>query len=558
MRILIAGGYGTFGGRIAQLLKHEPRLTLLIAGRSKEKAEAFCRALGGTAAREALAFDRDGDCEGALRALRADLLVDATGPFQAYGERPYRLIEAAIAAGIDYMDLADGSDFVRGVAAFDTAAKAKGIVVLAGVSSFPVLTAAVVRRLSAGMARLGSITGGIAPSPYAGFGRNVIRAIASYAGKPVGLGHGRTGHALTETMRMTIAPPGRLPLRSTLFSLLDVPDLNELLRLYPQAQRVWMGAGPVPEVLHRALIGLAWLVRLRLLPSLAQAAPLLHSAINILRWGEHRGGMLVRVRGADAAGHDLERSWHLIAEGDHGPLIPAMAVEALVRRRLAGLRPGAGARAATGELELADYEALFARRDILTGIRERRTGEESLPLYRRVLGPAFDWLPAPIRRMHELSGELTARGTATVERGSNPLARLAAYLFRFPEAGEAIPVEVRFIRRGSQEVWTRTFAGRRFRSIQSEGTGRSLHLLEERFGAFSFGLALVVADGCLRLVLRRWRLLGLPLPLLLAPKGDAHEHAGDGRFHFHVEIALPLLGLIVRYRGHLEPEAEKS
>jgi hypothetical protein len=31
---------------------------------------------------------------------------------------------------------------------------------------------------------------------------------------------------------------------------------------------VWIGAGPVPEILHRALNGLAWLVRLRLLPSL--------------------------------------------------------------------------------------------------------------------------------------------------------------------------------------------------------------------------------------------------------------------------------------------------
>jgi hypothetical protein len=555
MRILIIGGYGTFGGRLAELLKDEPRLTLLIAGRSRGKAAAFCSSLGGAAAREAHRFDREEDCEAQLRALSPALAVDASGPFQAYGAAPYRLVEAAIVSGIDYMDLADGSDFVRGVEAFDAAARAKGVAVLAGVSSFPVLTAAVARRLSADMAEIETITGGIAPSPYAGVGLNVIRAIASYAGKPIERhsGASTSGHALTETRRMTICPPGRLPLKSTLFSLVDVPDLKELPRHWPAATTVWMGAGPVPELLHRALIGLSWLVRIRILPSLSPAAPIFHWATNTLRWGEHRGGMIVRVTGRDGQGRPIERSWHLLAEGDHGPLIPSMAVEALVRKRLSGHRPSPGARAATTDLELADYEALFARRTIATGVHEAAAARDRLPLYRRMLGQALEDLPAEVRRMHDLQGELIARGTATVERGQNPLARLAAFLFGFPEAGEDVPVEVRFLRRGAEEVWTRIFAGRPFRSVQSEGRGRSERLLEERFGPFSFGLALVVDAGRLRLVPRRWRFLGLPLPLALAPKGEAHEHADDGRFHFHVEIALPVIGRIVRYRGHLEP-----
>ena len=73
---------------------------------------------------------------------------------------------------------------MQGVHAFDPAARAAGVLVLSGVSSFPVLTAAAVRRLSAGMVRVTAIRGGIAPSPYAGVGTNVIRAIAGYAGQP--------------------------------------------------------------------------------------------------------------------------------------------------------------------------------------------------------------------------------------------------------------------------------------------------------------------------------------------------------------------------------------
>jgi Domain of unknown function (DUF4166)/Saccharopine dehydrogenase NADP binding domain len=84
LRVLILGGYGTFGGRLAQLLADEPRLTLLIAGRARDKAEAFCTRLRATAQLPALAFDRDGDVERALAAVKPDLVVDASGPFQNY------------------------------------------------------------------------------------------------------------------------------------------------------------------------------------------------------------------------------------------------------------------------------------------------------------------------------------------------------------------------------------------------------------------------------------------------------------------------------------------
>src|SRR6516164_8111950 len=166
-KVLILGGYGTFGGRLAQLLADADGLTLVIAGRSRAKAEAFCAQLRPAAAMIPAAFDRDGDIEQQLRAIEPDIVVDATGPFQSYGDDPYRVVRAAIALGVHYLDLADGSDFVDGVARFDAEARARGIFVLAGVSSFPVLTAAVVRELSADMARIERGTGGIAPSPYA-------------------------------------------------------------------------------------------------------------------------------------------------------------------------------------------------------------------------------------------------------------------------------------------------------------------------------------------------------------------------------------------------------
>ncbi len=66
-----------------------------------------------------------------------------------------------------------------------------------------------------------------------------------------------------------------------------------------------MGAAPVPEPLHRFLAALAWLVRLRLIPTLSPLAPLFHFATNHVRWGEHRGGMFVEVEGTNVSGSPI-------------------------------------------------------------------------------------------------------------------------------------------------------------------------------------------------------------------------------------------------------------
>jgi hypothetical protein len=552
LKILILGGYGTFGGRLAQLLADEERLTLIIAGRSRPRAQAFCATLRSAAI--PAAFDRDGDVERQLREFAPDVVVDATGPFQSYGADPYRVVRAALALGVHYLDLADGSDFVKGIVQFDSEARTRGIFVLAGVSSFPALIAAVVRALAQDMARVDAVTGGIAPSPYANVGVNVIRAIASYAGKPVAVirdGRKATGYALIDARCYTIAPPGRLPLYPIRFSLVDVPDLKVLPDLWPDLRSVWMGAGPVPDIWHRALTALAWLVRLKLLPSLSPFAALMYRTMNMLSWGEHRGGMFVSVEGTTFGGERIERSWHLLAEGEDGPLIPSMAAEAIIRHCLAGHPPAVGARAAATDLELGDYEPLFARCRITTGRRQTLPADDRTPLYCRLLGDAWELLPKPLQAMHELDSELTAEGVAEVECGHGLLARLAAHVIGFPQAGKDIPVKVSFRVRDGRELWQRTFAGRSFASIQEQGRGRFERLLCERFGPLNFGIALVLEDGRMRLVVQSWSLFGIPLPLALAPTGNSYEFAQDGRFHFHVEIGHPFTGLIVGYRGWL-------
>jgi hypothetical protein len=551
-RVLIIGGYGIFGGRLVELLEGEARLELLIAGRSLERAQAYCRRRGTTAATLIPSvFDRNGDAGSQLAELRPAVVVDASGPYQAYGAGGYRVIEACIAQCVHYLDLADGADFVEGVAQFDEAARAADVFVISGVSTFPVATAAATRRLSKGMAHIESIRAGIAPSPYAGVGENVIRAITSYAGQPTRLrrdGRWTTGFPFTQQMNFTVAVPGRVPVRRTLFSLVEVPDLRVLAPLWPEARTIWIGAGPVPRPLHRALIGLSWLVRWRLLPSLLPFARPIHWVSNHVTWGEHRGGMFVQVEGTDAAERPVKRSWHLLAEADDGPLIPSMAVEAIVRKVLDGQRPSSGARPAVHDLELEDYERLFARRAIHTGVRD--DAKEGPTLYRRMLGNGWDSLPAAVRAMHD--GAAAAEGLATVDRGTGLLSRLVGWLFGFPKAGTEVPLRVDFALSPEGETWTRRFGRRSFSSRQFMGSGRWERLLCERFGALAFAMALVLENGRMHLLLRGWSLLGLAMPMWLCPRSASWEE-GEERFHFHVEISHPMTGLIVRYQGWLVP-----
>lgn len=551
MKILILGGYGVFGGRLARLLSDLPTLELLICGRSLESAATFCAAYRGRPVVRALQVDRQ-DIAQVLQAQQPDLLVDASGPFQDYGEHPYRVIEACIAARVDYLDFADAADFVFGVARFDARAKAAGVYVLSGVSSFPVLTAAVLREMAHSM-DIVRVESGIAPSPYAGIGLNVMRAVVGYAGAPVRLhrdGVPAFGLGLAESRRFTVAVPGRLPLRNLHFSLVDVPDLQVLPPEHPTLTDIWIGAGPVPEVLHR-LLNLLARARARFgLPSLAPLSPLFHRVLNRTKFGEHRGGMYVCATGT-RAGQPAAQSWHLLAEGDDGPYIPSMAVEAIVRKQLAGERPAVGARPATHALELADYERLFAGRSIFTGFRRE---EPQASLYQQLLGIAFATLPAQVQALHSARAARRWSGMAEVRRGRGLLARIVGGLFGFPRRGSAVPVSVAFTPERGGERWTRDFAGRRFSSWQRRGQGRNDALLVERFGPIDVALALVVEEDRLQLVARRWSLLGIPLPTALLPGGRTFETEREGRFVFDVEIGAPLVGLIVGYRGTLQAD----
>ena len=84
MRLLLLGGYGNFGARIARALAPEPGLELVVAGREGARADTLAAGLGATSLRV------DTRATGLARLLRDGgfgLVIRTAGPFQS---RPAR------------------------------------------------------------------------------------------------------------------------------------------------------------------------------------------------------------------------------------------------------------------------------------------------------------------------------------------------------------------------------------------------------------------------------------------------------------------------------------
>jgi saccharopine dehydrogenase-like NADP-dependent oxidoreductase len=152
---------------------------VVIAGRNRDRAQAFVdevQAVQSTQRALAAQIDVKTVTAQELQATGAFVVVDAAGPFQTGN---YRLVEAAMAARLHYLDLADARGFASGFSQLDAEARAAGIIALTGASSTPALSNAVLDRLTCGWQAIHSVEIAIAPGNRAPTGLSVIRSILS-------------------------------------------------------------------------------------------------------------------------------------------------------------------------------------------------------------------------------------------------------------------------------------------------------------------------------------------------------------------------------------------
>ena len=351
IRVLVLGATGVFGSRLVERLAGEAGFKLILSARDAAKL----RALAARTCRDAeiRPLDRDriepGDLAG------AHVVVDAAGPFQG---SDCKVIEAALVAQVHYIDLADGREFVGAIGRFDERAKDAGLCIVAGASSVPALSHAVIDELVRGWQRVETIQVGIFPGNRAPRGRSVVEAILTYAGKPVRVfraGQWREVPGWGLTHRWEIKGAGK-----RWASVCDTPDQDLLVERYRPSRSAEFYAGAELSLMHLGLLLLSLPVRWGLMASLRPLSGVLHRMSEGLRpFGSDLGVMEVHAAGLNSRGEPEQSGWTLLAQGNRGPYVPVLPCLALLRRMRDGASLDTGAHACAGILDLEEFSADF-------------------------------------------------------------------------------------------------------------------------------------------------------------------------------------------------------
>lgn len=365
-RVLVIGGYGFFGQRLANRLARMQGVHVLIAGRHLDEARRLAMRLtegGCTATVEGIALDIDDALlPDRLADLHAAAVVHTGGPFQ---NQDYRVAEACIAAGMHYIDLADGRRFVCDITRLDDQARTAGVLVVSGASSVPALSGAAVEMLATDMAHVDGIDIGINPGNRTERGLGTLRAILGYCGAPFLVrrsGMDRTTIGWLASRRIDYpSPVGKRYIADC-----DVPDLELLPQRYPGVKDVSFGGGVELSLLHFGMRLLAWSRYRGLVRNWADHASCLKTVSDwFLGFGTADGAMHVIVGGRNGHGAAVKRRWYLVATDGDGPYVPTLAAAAVVRGLMNGHVRQRGAMSCLGLLPLdhilAEAEGLAIR-----------------------------------------------------------------------------------------------------------------------------------------------------------------------------------------------------
>lgn len=136
MRIVVVGGAGDMGQVACRAAVEDPEISsVLVADRDGDRAAALASTLGPKATAAGLDITETEQLVATLQ--EADLVLNTVGPFYLFGPP---VLEAAIAAGCHYADIADDWEPTLDMLALDGAAKDAGIIALIGMGASPGLS----------------------------------------------------------------------------------------------------------------------------------------------------------------------------------------------------------------------------------------------------------------------------------------------------------------------------------------------------------------------------------------------------------------------------------
>ncbi len=370
-RIVILGGYGNFGKRIATSLSDIKGITIIIAGRNAHKAQTLCNELSSQKVNsryEAAVIDiYSADFTDHLSALSPDIVIHTGGPFQGQN---YRVPEAAISIGSHYIDLADDRRFVCDITSLNTRATRNNVLVVSGASSVPGLSSTLIDHFYTQFSQLDEIDFAIAPGNKAEVGEATLKGILSYTGHPFRVF--KNSRWVNEYGWMS---PRKICFGKTLgkrwLANIDIPDLELFPARYPSVRTVKFQAGVELPLLHFTMVVMAFLARIGLVKDWSVFTKQIFQSNKLFkRFGTDAGGMQITLSGTDNSQQSKEIKWTLCAENGVGPYIPTISAIILTRKFIDGSLTTTGATPCLGLYTLEEFD----RESASLGISQTHAG----------------------------------------------------------------------------------------------------------------------------------------------------------------------------------------
>lgn len=363
-RILILGGYGNFGRRIAEALASQDNLKIFIAGRDLNRSHACCDALSPNvhAILEAVCLNADSpDFAHHLASLDVDVVINCVGPFQA---QDYRIAIACISCQCHYIDLADDRQFVCNFTSLDELAKRNNVIAVSGASTVPGLSSVVIDHFYPDFNHLETIDFAIAP------GNKAERGLATVTGILSAIGHTFPVLSNSEwSNRYGWMSPRKWdfgePVGHRWLANINIPDLELFPQRYPDVTSVNFQAGLELPLLHWTMVVMAAMAKIGLIRNWRNfSKPIFYTGEWFRRFGSDDGGMQIRLSGTDHADRRKEIRWTLRVLNGVGPYIPTLPAVILTRKLVANDIAFRGATPCLGMFSLADFDREASQFDI--------------------------------------------------------------------------------------------------------------------------------------------------------------------------------------------------
>jgi hypothetical protein len=358
-KVMILGGYGHFGVKIAEALIKD-NIPVIIVGRSKDKLTETLHRLEQKYPKAYIGgycFDIYRNLDKKLKDLKPTIVIHTCGPFQ---DQDYSIARTCIENHAHYLDISDGRDYVRDISTLNELALRNNVVVISGASSVPGLTSAVIEEYKHSFSQLDHLKFGISSGQQTPGGVATTNDILTYAGKEIPSYIGAKGKVIgwQGLHRVSLPECGK-----RWQSNCSIPDLDLFPQYYGFKSIEFFG-GVESGFLHLSLWCMSWLVRWGVPIKLGAYSNLFYRVSKAFdRFGSDAGGLYVFLDGTDLQNKEKNIKWYIIAKKNHGLFIPTIPSIVLAKKIFHGEYNTPGAKPCVGLvtlkellLEMHDYD----------------------------------------------------------------------------------------------------------------------------------------------------------------------------------------------------------